>query len=64
MRTDTDEEKNRHNIRTGDNITGQEERVGVEDRRWGDEETMEREKSGSLTMASSGTLITIYQNRW
>lgn len=38
--------------------------MGVEDRRWGDKETMEREESGSLTKASSEMLITIYQNRW
>jgi hypothetical protein len=37
--------------------------VGVEERRWGDKETLEREESGSLTRASS-ELITIYQNRW
>jgi len=27
--------------------------VGVDDRRWGDEETKERQESGSLTTASS-----------
>ena len=37
--------------------------MGVEDRRWKDEEKMERQESGSLTMASSETLIIIYQNR-